>query len=173
MAKNAEHTEQQKRKLLDMLRTTLGVVETACQRTGIGRTTHYRWLKADKKYAAEVADIEEVALDFGVTQLHKLMGGYTLPDSKVFLVDHTEFKGGKAVVTKKPLTVPLVKHHGPDASAVIFFLKSKGKKRGYVERNEVTGKDGAPIAPGVVNVTVSVLPSGPPLAGSEKEVSDV
>jgi hypothetical protein len=165
--------EQRKRKLLDMLRTTLGVVETACQRTGIGRTTHYRWLKADKKYAAEVADIEEVALDFGVTQLHKLMGGYTLPDSKVFLVDHTEFKGGKAVVTKKPLVVPLVKHHGPDASAVIFFLKSKGKKRGYVERNEVTGKDGAPVVPAAVSFTIEVLPSGPPLASSEKEVADV
>jgi len=165
--------EQQKRKLLDMLRTTLGVVETACQRTGIGRTTHYRWLKNDKKYAAEVADIEEVALDFGVTQLHKLMGGYTVPDSKVFLVDHTEFKGGKAVVTKKPLVVPLVKHHGPDASAVIFFLKSKGKRRGYVERNEVTGKDGAPVVPSAVSFTIEVLPSGPPLASSEKEVDGV
>ncbi|MGI4875269.1 MAG: hypothetical protein ACRYFX_29280 [Janthinobacterium lividum] len=156
-----------------MLRTTLGVVETACQRTGIGRTTHYRWLKADKKYAAEVADIEEVALDFGVTQLHKLMGGYTLPDSKVFLVDHIELKGGKTVTTKKPLVVPLVKHHGPDASAVIFFLKSKGKKRGYVERNEVTGKDGAPVVPAAVSFTIEVLPSGPSLASSEKEVDDV
>lgn len=173
MARHTEHTEQQKRKLLEMLRTTLGVVETACQRTGIGRTTHYDWLKKDKKYAKEVADIEEVALDFGVTQLHKLMGGYTLPDSKVFLVDHTEFKGGKAIVTKKPLVVPLVKHHGPDASAVIFFLKSKGKKRGYVERNEVTGKDGAPVVPQAVSFTIEVLSSGPPLASSEKEVADV
>jgi hypothetical protein len=173
MARHSEHTEQQKRKLLDMLRTTLGVVETACQRVGLSRTTHYNWLKKDKKYAAEVADIEEVALDFGVTQLHKLMGGYTLPDSKVFLVDHTEFKGGKAVVTKKPLVVPIVKHHGPDSSAVIFFLKSKGKKRGYVERNELTGKDGAPVVTAAVSFTIEVLPSGPPLASSEKEVEGV
>ena len=170
MARNTAHTAQQKRKLLDELRKTLGVVETACQRTGIGRRTHYDWLEKDTKYAAEVADIDNVGIDFGETQLIKLMGGYTLPDSKVFLVDHTEIKGGKAVTTKKPLVVPLVKHHGPDASAVIFFLKTKGKKRGYVERNEVTGKDGAPIAG---NITVQVLPAGPPMASSEKEVDDV
>lgn len=163
--------EQQKRKLLDMLRETLGVVETACKRTGIGRTTHYRWLKADKKYAAEVFEIESVALDFGESQLHKLMNGYTLPDSKVFLVEHTEFKGGKAVVTKKPLVVPIVKHHGPDASAVIFFLKSKGKGRGYIEKTQVESQSKVEV----MNMKVEVVPAvgGIPLARSEKEVQGV
>ena len=83
MARNTEHTAQQKRKLLEALRKSLGVVETACNRVGVGRTTHYDWLKKDKKYAAEVAEIEEVAVDFGETQLHRLMQGYTTPDVKV------------------------------------------------------------------------------------------
>ena len=30
-------------------------------------------------------------------------------------------------------------------TAMIFFLKTKGKARGYVERREVTGADGAPV----------------------------
>ncbi len=30
-------------------------------------------------------------------------------------------------------------------TAIIFFLKTKGRNRGYVERQEVTGKDGGPV----------------------------
>ena len=31
--------------------------------------------------------------------------------------------------------------------AICFLLKCKGKKRGYIERQEVTGADGAPLVP--------------------------
>lgn len=151
---------QQKRSLLDALRLSLGVVETACKAAGIPRRTHYNWLKKDEKYAAEVAEIDDVAIDFGESQLYKLMRGYTLPDTKVFLNSDS----------KQPIVVPITKHIGTDASAVIFFLKTRGKKRGYIERSELTGKDGAPIAG---DIKVQILPAGPPLASSEKEVDDV
>ncbi|MGI4884265.1 MAG: hypothetical protein ACRYFR_04830 [Janthinobacterium lividum] len=149
----------QKKRLLAALRASLGVVETACNNAKVARSNHYHWLKKDPKYAAAVTEVADVAVDFGETMLHKLMRGYTLDDTKVFLNSDS----------KQPILVPIKKHIGSDAASVIFFLKTKGKARGYVERNEITGKDGAPIAAGL---TVHVVAAGPPLASSEKEVDD-
>ena len=36
-------------------------------------------------------------------------------------------------------------------SAIIFFLKTQGKSRGYIERSEITGEDGRQLMPPVVN----------------------
>jgi hypothetical protein len=36
---------------------------------------------------------------------------------------------------------------GGDLHAIIFYLKTQGKSRNYIERQELTGKDGAPVSP--------------------------
>jgi hypothetical protein len=39
-----------------------------------------------------------------------------------------------------------------NVAATIFFLKTQGKRRGYIERQEVTGAEGAPIIEIIGNI---------------------
>ena len=99
--------EHIKKGLLDALEKSLGVVTTACKQVGIGRTTFYNYYNEDIDFAKKVDDIENVALDFAESQLHK------------------QIQEGSTAAT-------------------IFLLKTRGKKRGYVERQEITGAEGVP-----------------------------
>jgi len=96
-----------KESLLKSLEQSLGVVTVACKKADVPRSTYYKWLKEDELFAIEVRDIENVALDFAESQLHKQISENS-------------------------------------TAATIFYLKTKGKKRGYVERQEITGAEGMP-----------------------------
>lgn len=86
--------------MLETLEKTLGIVTDACRICGVSRTMHYEWLKTDKQYKKAVKEIENVALDFAESHLHKQIA-----------------KGN-------PLST-------------MFYLKCRGKKRGYIEQQEV------------------------------------
>ena len=103
-----EQSEHLKKAHLVALEKSLGVVTSACRASGVGRTTHYRWLKEDAAFAAEVHDLTEVAIDFAETHLHKLI-------------------------------------QDGSPAATIFYLKTKGKKRGYVETQDITS-GGQPLS---------------------------
>jgi len=98
-AKNKKQNETLKKAMLEALEKSLGIVTTACKTVGIARGTHYVWMKEDEDYRASVEGLEDLALDFAESQLHKQM------------------KDG-------------------NPSCTIFYLKTKGRKRGYVERHE-------------------------------------
>ena len=127
MDKSSDKSDSLKKAMIAALRSSLGVVETACKAAGIARSTHYLWLKQDADYAGQVAEVNEVSLDFAESQLFKVIRGYTMPDVKVFLDKDT----------KEPIIVPITKQVGTDVGATIFYLKTKGKARGYVERQQV------------------------------------
>lgn len=90
-----------KSSMLEALEKTLGVVTPAAKIANLTRKTHYEWLKDDDDYRAAVESIEDLAVDFAETKLHK------------------EISDG-------------------NATAIIFYLKTKGRKRGYIERQEVS-----------------------------------
>ena len=93
-------TELHKKAVIEALEKTLGVVTTACKQIGIGRTQFYEWLKTDEEFRKQVEDIQNVALDYAESQLHKQIGDGS-------------------------------------TAATIFYLKTKGKNRGYIERQEI------------------------------------
>jgi len=59
--------------MLTVLRKSLGIVTTACDAVGISRQTHYNWLRNDPEYAQQVAEIDDVVLDFLESKAHKLV----------------------------------------------------------------------------------------------------
>ena len=59
-----------KKATLEALEKSLGVVTTAVKQVGIARSTFYEWLK-DNEFRNKVESIQDIALDFAESQLHK------------------------------------------------------------------------------------------------------
>jgi hypothetical protein len=88
-----------KKQIVLALEKSLGVVTSACKNVGVARSTFYDWYNGDEEFKKSVDSIEDIALDFAESQLHK------------------QIKDG-------------------NVTATIFYLKTKGVKRGYVERQD-------------------------------------
>jgi hypothetical protein len=105
--------DTKKRALLQALEKTLGVVTAACEKSGVSRSAHYKWVAEDDEYRKAVESISDMAIDFAESKLYQLISG-------------------------------------GDTSATIFYLKTKAKARGYVERTDITSNGNtiavAPIA---------------------------
>ena len=53
---------------------------------------------------------------------------------------------------------------GGEAWAVCFYLKTQGKSRGYVERQEITGADSGPIMIEAIDYRQAIAALAPPAA---------
>jgi len=96
---NSDRIDNNKKLLLKALEKSLGNISIACKNCNLCRQTYYEYLH-DEKFAQEVEDIKESAIDY--------------TESKLF---------------------NLIKAQNP--TAILFYLKTIGKKRGYVERQEI------------------------------------
>ncbi len=121
----SDKSNTKKELMLKCLANSMGIISHACEKASINRSTHYEWLKEDEAYRAAVDAINESAIDFAESQLMKLIKG-----------------ASHEVVTQRGEVVEI--NDGPNPTATIFYLKTKGKKRGYVEKQEMD-HSGGPI----------------------------
>ena len=82
-----------KETLLQALESSLGIVSTACNRTGISRSSFYKWYKEDEEFRKKVDEIDSVKLDFVESQLFKNIQNLK-EKSIIFYLQHKGHKRG-------------------------------------------------------------------------------
>lgn len=112
-----DKTDNNKKRVLEELVKSRGIISTACQNAGIARSQFYVWVDQDKEFKAAVDDINEAAIDYVESKLLEKVTGVQVKTGEV--------DGEDVVYTQ-----------APSDTAIIFYLKCKAKKRGYVERTE-------------------------------------
>jgi len=95
-----------------------GILASVAQVFGVERLTIYNWCEKYPEYKEAVNSSREVFLDIAETNLQTLVKGVPL---------YKEEDGKK--IFKRWIKEP-------SESAIIFVLRTIGKKRGYVERTE-------------------------------------
>lgn len=114
-----------KKNIIQALKDCYGIVTDACRKANVPRSTYYKWLNEDPDFKAAVEDTQEEAIDFVEGKLFQKINGV-----KIGKLDDGELN-----VYDQP----------PSDTAIIFYLKTKAKKRGYVERQEFAGVEGSPL----------------------------
>ena len=121
-------SDNRKKLVLEKLYASHGIITTATQNANIARSTFYEWLGSDPEFKAAVEAVNESAIDFVESKLFEKVNGVTV-------------RKGVDEETGEDITYDLP----PSDTAIIFYLKTKAKKRGYIERTELTGADGNPL----------------------------
>lgn len=60
-----------KKKLLEALERTLGIVTPACKEAGVSRDTFYKYYREDPVFKEQVDELENLTLDYVESQLFK------------------------------------------------------------------------------------------------------
>lgn len=101
-----------------------GIINDIAVRFKVTRKTVGHWRDSDQRYRAALDDAQEATLDLCESNLRKLIAG--VPAIEVNEKGEKVFAGW---ITE------------PNLTSIIFYLKTKGRNRGYVERFEVDNGD--------------------------------
>ena len=90
---NKKEHNLKKETLIKALESSLGIVSTACKRSGISRSSFYKWYKEDEDFRKKVDEIDNVKLDFVESKLFKNIENEK-EKSIIFYLQHKGHKRG-------------------------------------------------------------------------------
>lgn len=100
LSRHSLGTTVKKKLFVEALKSSRGIIKTACEQVGICRQTYYEWCAADVNFKQQVDAVTEIQIDFVESKL-------------VEAIDNV------------------------NVQAITFYLKTKGKKRGYEEEQNI------------------------------------
>lgn len=124
------------------MKAKFGNLTEVAKALDVSRTSVHDWINKDKRFKLIQEEAREALIDFTESQAKILMTG--IPKYEPDPNDPTKkvFVGWK---------------ERPDTTLLLWTQKTLGKDRGYVERSEVTGKNGERLLP-EQKIDVSKLP---------------
>lgn len=130
-------SEENKRKLLDALKNTLGIVTPACEMAGISTQTYYNWRKSDPAFRGQCDEILERQGDYVESKLMELIQSGDTTATIFYCKTKLKNRGynEKAAPTKKE-NLPDI----PKASSKEIKKKVEAKKRYLVKLLKDQGK---------------------------------
>lgn len=117
-------SKSKKAEMIQALRMYKGVVWQSCNAVGITRYQHNDWMRDDPDYRDVYENIKEDRLDYIESKMLECIEGVK--------VQRGYSEDGEPIIYDVP----------PNDKLIQFALKTQAKKRGYVERQEVTGAEG-------------------------------
>lgn len=125
-------TANAKKIALKAFKATKGNVTEACAASDIARSTFYQWLQEDADFKEKVDAVKESLVDWYESRLQALAQGAEY--------EALDINGEIRTLRDKP-----------NPTAVIFALKTLGKHRGYIEKQEID----TTIQPVQINVGIT------------------
>ncbi len=96
--------DAEKKVLLEQLRR-IPIVQLACERSAVGRTTYYRWHREDEQFRKDSDEAiktgEEMMNDLSESQLISLIKDKNFPAIQLWLKQHHPKYGNKVEVTAR------------------------------------------------------------------------
>ena len=149
----AKYTEKRVKRICTLIEKDSYTVSEICSLSGISDDTYYTWQKEKPDFSERIKKardkFDEMIIKEAKNSLRKLVKGYEVEETRTVFEN---VKNGRPKI-KEQITTK--KQCQPNVVATIFTLTNKASEEYKNRQNtELTGKDGALLAPKPIEITI-------------------